>query len=243
VYGVDGNQQSFFKRVPYAETMDVSGESLVDRLASTVSAVNAVANTTVNVEQRLGSEGFDFYSTGAKRVDQAPATFQLPPLQGVEHLVLVTSSGNNRTQVVATRTLFSQPLQSVDASVGLIASVTNLQRTGTRLSWIEDGAGSADLVIASLSVTRPNGGVEQKFVHHVVAPYASASLQVPTLRGAAGTYNLIADDQIGTALAIAKVTGGYDGIRGRAFSAGRLVDATPLGGQITISYTGNAPGR
>jgi hypothetical protein len=65
---------------------------------------------------------------------------------------------------------------------------------------------------------------------------------MPFLSGSAARFNPSKEDQIGTALGLAQITGGYDAIRGRAFSVPNLVDATPMDGRVTLSYTGARPG-
>ena len=245
LYVEDGDKQSFFKRAAFSENIDVSTESLVGGLVSEISATNVAPNTAVSVEQRLGSQGFDFYTTGAKRVEAAPATVTLPPLNGVEHLVIASISGNNRTQVVASRKLYTQDTTIVDASAGLIASVTGVAYKSGALTWTEEGAGvpAADAVLASLTVSRADqANPEKSYVRVVLAPHAGPSLQLPVLSGSAGAYNPVMGDQVSTALGLAKATGGYDALRPRALSVASLVDATPVDGQTTLSYTGTKPG-
>lgn len=239
LYVVDGAKQSFFKRTAFSENMDVSGESLVGALTSPISATNVPPNTTVTVEQRLGSDGFYFYSTGTKRVEAAPANVDLPPLTGVEQLVVTSSSSNNRTQVVASRKAYTQDSTIVDASAGLIASVSGLAyKAATGITWTEEGTGTPDAVIASLAVTRPD---DQQYVRMIIAPHAGAALQVPVLPGAGALYNPVMGDQVSVSLGLVKATGGYDAARGRAFAGPSIVDATPMNGQITLSYAGAPP--
>lgn len=244
LYVIDGAGQSFFKRAPYAGTIDVSHEALTDSLASTISAQNVPPNTTVNVEQRLGADGFYFFTTGPKRVDQAPANVDIPALTGVDVLLLTSSSSNNRTQVVASRRAYSQEILSVDASAGLTASVSALAyKRDTGLSWTEEGPGTLDAVLAELNVTRPDTStLTRQYTHLVLAPHAGASLQVPVLSGSAAIYNPAKDDQVGAALGVVAATGGYDALRARAFAVPSIVDAAPLDGQITLSYSGQRPG-
>ncbi len=243
LYVVDGAKQSFFKRTAFSENMDVSLESLVGALTSPISATNVPPDTAVTVEQRLGSDGFYFYSTGAKRVEAAPANVDLPPVTGVEQLVIASSSSNNRTQVVATRKAYTQDSTIVDASAGLIASVTGLTyKQATGITWVEEGSGAPDAVIASLAVTRPDPVAgDQQFVRMIIAPHAGASLQVPVLPGSGARYNPAMGDQVAASLGLVKVTGGYDAARPRAFAVPSIVDATPMNGQITLSYAGSPP--
>ena len=243
LYVVDGAQQSFFKRTTFSENMDVSNESLVGALASPISATNVPPNTVVTVEQRLGYDGFYFFSTGAKRVDTTPANTNVPPLSGVEQLVITSSSSNNRTQVVASRGAYNQDSLIVDASAGLIASVSGLSYKPTGITWVEEGGGTADAVIASLDVTRADlVNNNRQYVRMIIAPHTGASLQVPVLPGTGAIYNPKMGDQVATSLGIVAATGGYDAVRARAFAVPSVVDATPLDGRITLSYAGSAPG-
>ena len=247
LYVVDGAGQSFFKRAPYAENIDVSLESLTDSLTSTITAQNLLPDTTVNVEQKLGSDGFYFFTTGQKRVDQAPANVDIPALTGtagVDVLLVTSTSGNNQTQIVATRHAYTQDILSVDASAGRIPAVSTLAfKRETGLSWTEEGTGTADAVIAELNVTRPDTStLTRQYTHYIIAPHAAAALQVPVLSGSAAIYNPTKDDQVGTAVGIVAGTGGYDALRASAFAVPSIVDAASLDGQITLSYSGQRPG-
>ncbi len=243
LYVVDGDKQSFFKRTAFSETMDVSLESLVGGLVSSVSATNVAPGSTVTADQRLGADGYDFYSTGAKRIEAAPANVTLPPLTGVEHLVVASISLDNRTQVVATRKPYTQETVIVDASAGLIASPGGLMTMPSAVTWTEEGAGAPDAVIATLSVTRADTmTLDREYIRMIIAPHRGPSLQIPFLPGAAAVYNPTEDDQIGTALGLVQATGGYDSLRPRAFAVPSIVDATPVDGRITLSYSGSAPG-
>jgi len=162
--------------------------------------------------------------------------------------VAVTSitDANNRTQVVAVHSPYASEAASVDASIGLIASVSDKPTfTPAGITWVEASPGAPDLVISSLAVTRggpPNPN--NKYVRTTIAPYAGTSLRLPVLPGAALLYNPDpkAGDQIDVSLGLAKVAGGYDAIRASAFTVANLVDATPMDGQLTLSYAGTRHG-
>ena len=64
------------------------------------------------------------------------------------------------------------------------------------------------------------------------------------LPGAALLYNPDpkAGDQIDVSLGLAKVAGGYDALRASAFTVANLLDATPMNGQLTLSYAGTRRG-
>jgi hypothetical protein len=244
---VTANQASFFAHAPFSENVDISTMSLRELLSSSVSATNVAPNTTVTFEQRIESGGFLLYTSGAKRVDTTPATLDLPQIDGVEQVaVMSVTDATNRTQVVAVHSPYASEAASVDASVGLIASVSDKPTfTPTGITWVEASPGAPDLVISSLAVTR--GGPQNpnnKYVRTTIAPYAGTSLRLPVLPGAALLYNPDpkAGDQIDVSLGLAKVAGGYDAIRASAFTVANLVDATPMNGQLTLSYAGTRRG-
>jgi len=243
-YVMDGDQGSFFVHAPYSENVDVSTGSLLGALSSSLSATNVPLGTTVTIEKRIESEGFLLYTSNPQRVDETPANVNVPQLEGLEQVLVVMSSANNRTQVVATHSLFARGPSAVDATAGLIASVSEAPTFApTGITWVEEGIGAPDFVISTLQVTR-GGPVNpnNKYVRTIIAPYAGTSLQLPVLPGANVLFNPTMEDQINLALGLAKVTGGYDGVRASAFTGTNIIDVTPLDGQLTLSYAGNAPG-
>ena len=241
LFVVDGDRSSFFKRAPYSETIDISQEPLLGALSSQLSAINVLPGATVTIEKRLAWNGYSFYSTGAKRVDTAPASVDLPPLTGVDQLTVTAITNNNHTQVISKHEPFTQGTTSVDASAGLLAEVSSATFTPSSITWTEEvPAGAPDLVIASLDVTRdgdtnPN---TNSYVRRIVAPYTGATLRMPILSGAAAIYNPAEKDQVGTSIGVAQLTGGYDAARPHAFSGSSLLDAAPMNGSLTLSYTG-----
>ena len=149
VYAEDSGHDAVFKRVAFGENIDLSMESLVGPLSSTISATNVTTGTTVTVEERLGADGMSYYTTGAKRVDNTTANVTLLPLAAMELLTLVTSSANNQTQIVATRAMNTSNASVVDASAGLISSVSTVKYADGSVTWTETGPG-ADGVLAAL---------------------------------------------------------------------------------------------
>jgi hypothetical protein len=243
LYAEDGDKSAFFMRVPYGPNVDISAGVFAPPLSSSIIAQAVPPNTTVQVEVRLGADGYYFYKTDPKQVDQGPANVDLPQLDGVDQLTITSVSGNNRTQMIATRGAFVKgtPI-SVDASIGLIGTISDPTFAPGTITWNEETPGAPDLVIASLDVNRgtPQNGASLEYVRTVIAPYTGPTLFVPTIGGAGAVYEPLTDDQVATTLAAVKVSGGYDALRAGAFGGASLLEATPAGGQLTVSYGGGA---
>jgi hypothetical protein len=243
IYAEDADRSALFMRAPYGPNVDVSAATFAPPLSSSITARDVPAGESVAVELRLGADGYYFYRTDPKQVDQAPANVDLPQVSGVDQLTITSVSGNNRTQVVTTRGAFATgtPI-ALDASSGLIGTISDPTFAPGTITWTEESPGAPDLVIASLDVTRsaPTNGASNEYVRTVIAPYAGPTLFVPALGGSGALYDATTDDQVATALAAVKVTGGYDALRASAFAGSSLVEATPAGGQLTISYGGAA---
>ena len=242
----DQQQSSFFLEAPYAENVDLSTGILAGNLAATLSATNVPPNTTVNAEQRVVTGLFTLYSSGEKRVDEAPQTVTLPDLQGVDQLLVSRISTQNMgTQIVAARDTYSGSPALIDASADLIPYITgNVEYAPTGVSWTEMGSGTADAVYVTLSVTRGTamGGtpaLDAEYTRLILAPHAGTSLRMPVLPDA--LYNPTSADQIGGATGLVRSTGGYDAIRAKAFAVDRLADAAPTGGKLVLSYAGGTP--
>lgn len=238
VYVEDGDRAAFFMRAPYAPNLDVTTGVFANPLSSSITAQNVPAGYNVAVELRLGADGYYFYRTDPQQVAQTAANVDLPQITGVDQLTITALSGNNRTQVVTTRSAFAAGTPvSVDAAAGLLGTISEPTFAPGSITWTEESAGVPDFVIASLGVTRAGG---TDYTRTVIAPYAGPSLRVPSLGAAGASYDPTTDDQVATALAVVRVTGGYDALRGTAFAGRSLVEATPAGGMLTVSYGGAA---
>ena len=75
-------------------------------MSSSISASDLPPNENVSVELRLGADGYYCYKTDPKPVDGGPQNVDLPQVTGVDQLAITSVSGNNRTQVIATRGAF-----------------------------------------------------------------------------------------------------------------------------------------
>src|SRR5439155_9859196 len=124
----------------------------------------------------------------------------------------------------------------VDASYGLIQSISTPKLSAGSLTWQETGTGMADLELARVNVTR-KGTPDLNFVHVIVAPHAGTTLALPTLAGANAMYNPLATDLVTGIAGIAAVPSGYDGVRATMFSTSNILSAAPRGGSpATLSY-------
>ena len=241
-YVTDGDQSSFFKRMPYAGNVDLSGETLSGALAATIAATNVLPNTAVNVEERVVTGTFPLFSSGQKRVDQNPATVNLPNLTGVDQLIVtMIQPGTGGTQMIGARSAYAASPVVVDAGADLIPYVTATPTYApTGVSWTESGAGDADAVIVTLQVTRggpPTG--DDTYARAIIAPHTGLMLRMPQLPDA--RYNPVMMDQIAGNHGLVKATGGYDAIRAGVFSVGNVVETAALDGKVTLSYAGNTP--
>ncbi|MBL0218751.1 MAG: hypothetical protein IPQ07_33355 [Myxococcales bacterium] len=181
-YVTDQDQSSFYKKAPYAENVDLGLEPLSGSLAATISSRNVPANTSVTVEQRIVAGAFQLFSSGGKRVDTNPATVNVPNLQGVDQLVISTLDTNGRgKQMIADRSAYAASPVIVDATVGLIPYVMgNPTYAPTGVTWVEEGAGTADAVIVMMNVTR--GGppsLDNEYVRTIIAPHTGLTLRIP----------------------------------------------------------------
>ena len=242
-YVMDSGGSSFLARAAYAPSVDLSQGVLQQALTTTVNATNIPANSAVSVEERLMSGTFELFSTGAKRVDGGPQSVDLPDVQGAEAVTVATIQANNSTEAIATRAAYAATPMLADASTGLIPAVSNTSYAPTGVSWLEQGPGDADFVLATLAVTRGDPtmapGAAPQYTRVILAPHAGTSLSLPMLVGADAIYNPTVADQIQGAQALVKATGGYDGARATALAVGDLLDSAPMGGSVTMSYAGN----
>ena len=244
VYITDQNQSSVFAQMPYAPSLDLSGQTLVGTLSTTLSANGLSPGDAVTLEVRLMSGTFELYTSNPQRVDGGPQTVDLPNLQGLDELVVATIAPQaGGAQMVASRKPYTPSPTSFDASVGLIPYVTGTPMfTPAAITWTESGPGTADAVIVSLEVTRsgaPPGAVG--YARYIIAPHAGTSLTIPQLAGADAIYNPQMMDQINGAYGIAQMAGGYDAMRSHAFAVSSLIEAASTSGSVVLSYAGNAP--
>lgn len=248
VYVMDGDNGSFVKQAPFSELIDVSSENLLGELASTLTASGVTLGTQVRAEKRLEMGGLQLFSTGEQRIDETPATVDMPDLTGVDELVLSsTIDENNRRQMSAQRRPFVKGTTVVDGSIGLIPYVSDPNYSPTGLSWVEAGPAQAQpsMVIATLTITRDTGGLtpgqDDIYVRAIVAPHGGSTLRMPMLSGINARYNPGATDEIAGALGLVQFSGDYAAARPVVFTASNILDVAPMNGRAVLSYAGNTP--
>jgi hypothetical protein len=145
----------------------------------------------------------------------------LPDLPGTEQQLFATVSYKGASQIIGSRDAYPGGTASVDLAAAMIITPSNPKLAGDTLSWTEEGSGMPDIVIPTLS----NANVQR----YIAAPYASGSLKIPRLPAAHDAFNVTAND-IAT-VALARVGGGFDGVRARVFSG----PLAPMGGGATVA--------
>jgi hypothetical protein len=148
------------------------------------------------------------------------------------------------TQIVTARDTYSASPAILDASADLIPYIMgNPTYAPTGVSWVQTGTGTADAVYVALNVTRGGAtgtpALDAEYTRLIIAPHAGTSLRMPVLPDA--LYNPTSADQLAGATGLLKVSGGYDGIRAKAFAVQSISDATPAAGKLTLSYAGGTP--
>jgi len=240
-YVSDGGESSFMAHAPYGSSVDLSTQSLVGSLAMSFSATNLTDVTSVDAEARLVDGAFTLFSSGTKRVDGGAQTVNMPNIQTGDELVIgtiATTAGG--TQMTANRRPYAVTPTIIDASANRIASIDQDPTvTPMAITWLEGGTGDADFVIATVDVTR--GGTplpsDAQYTRTIIAPHAGMSLAITSSGDA--TFDPSMDDQLAARVGLVKATGGYDALRGRALSVSNVVTAAPMGGTVTLSYSGN----
>jgi hypothetical protein len=246
----DGGQNSFFAKVPYANGIDLSAQSLVGTLTTSLSSSNLGPDmTSVDAETYVMDGSFMLYASGSKRIDATPQTVNLPNLHGIDELVVATITAANGAQMVATRQQYVVQPTTIDASAHLIPYINTVKYeapntmmtspTANQISWVETGTGTADFVLVTLDVQAQTQITPYKRV--IIAPHGALTMMLPLLSGADAMYNPTDKDQVATTAALVTATGGYDAMRANAFSVPSLIQLAAMNGAVTVSYDGNTP--
>jgi len=222
---LDGEQASFLKRAQITDPIDLSTEIYRAALTSTLSVTNAPADAAVAIEKRIETDLFrPVFSTGPLAVSpDQPIDVTVPDLPGTEELLFAGVSYQGAVQIVGSRDAYPGGPAVVDLSAAMIIAPSKPMLAGDTLTWTEQGSGAPDTVIATVQ--------SETVAHYVAAPYAGASLKVPHLPAAHDAFNMKSGDT--PSIALAKIGGGFDGVRARVF-AGPLA---PMGGAVTIAVT------
>jgi hypothetical protein len=218
-----GGDAAFLKRAQVSDPVDLSNEMYREALTSTYSVSNAPDTATVTVEKRLETDLFrPVFTTGPIAVapDQ-PVDVTLPYLPTTEEQTYATVALTEVSQIVASRDPYGSGPAVIDLAAAMIIAPSQPKIAGDTVSWTEAGSGAPDLVLVSIQSATAT--------RYVAAEHALSAVKVPHLPAAHDMYNLAATDT--PSVALARVGGGYDGVRARVF-AGPLA---PMGGTATIA--------
>ena len=186
------------------------------------------------IEKRLDTPApFYVFSTGAIPT-RGTIEATTPTLPTAEQVVVATVSRQKSVLQISSRQPFSPNPSSIDVNAGMIkrTETTTVDPATGLVAWLELGEGAPDLVTAMVTITRG----EQTITRVVAAPYSVANLAIPVLPLTYAALNWAPGDVATATHSLAKVTGGYDAVRGRMFAVGSLVDAVPMNGTATVSY-------
>ena len=227
--GLDGTPASFLKRATIAPMIDLSTEVYMEALTSTYSVTNAPADASVTIEKRIETDLFrPVFTTGPIPVTlDTPIEVTLPNLPGTEEQTYATLSYPNAAQIIGSRDPYGSGPAVIDLAAAMIVTPSSPTLAGDTVTWTEQGSGAPDIVLTQLG--------SANVVRYVASPYAGATVKIPHLPAAYDTYNVKTADV--PTVALAKVGGGFDGVRARVF-AGPLA---PIGGTATVSLTNGSP--
>ena len=228
--GVNSGPLYFATHANVAAEIDLTSETFRGTLTTQMSATN-VPSMAVALQKRLVAGRFTMFDTGLVGTD---ATTDVPEPPTVDQVVTahVDDGAGNRMFVLSRRAFTSAPI-TIDVAANVIQTSHAPSLEGPLLSWTEQGTGSPDLSIATITV----GAVDRQFSRSIVAPYTGTSLRVPAMP-AAHDYNVRPTDTPRLAHALVRVTGGYDGVRAHVFDIAHSAIA-PIGGTATVT----APSR
>jgi len=219
----DEYPSAFIKRAPIASAVDLSLETYRPALTTSLSVTNVPIGATAYIEKTLETDLFrPVFSSGIQTVAEGQSVDTIiPDLPGVEEQLIATVSYNGSMQRVGKRQPYAAAPGMVDLSTAMIIGPSAPSISNDMLTWTEAGSGAPDLVVGEAKGTL--------IVHRVVGPYAGPSLHIPRLPASHDAFNVKADDT--ASIALAKVSGGYDGIRAQAFNG----PLAPLNGSATVS--------
>jgi hypothetical protein len=239
-YGQDQGGSSFLQRVAYGNPVDLSTAQLANNLTTSFSSTNVGPDIqNISVEASIVDGTYALWSSGAQNITNNPQNVDMPNVTGADELLVTMVQATGGSEISATRQAYAVTPTSIDAtSLVALPYVKTVTYAPTGVSWAEEGSGTADFVIARLDVTAASTANYERII---VAPHSGMSLPLPMLQGADAMYNPSAADQIAGTHAIGKATGGYDAARTRVFAVTSLAQTAPMSGNVTLSYSGNAP--
>ncbi len=239
-YVTDQDNASLYKSLAYGPNADLSGETFSDPLAATITIATLDPTIQVTAAIEIVAGDYQFFTTPPQRIDQTPASVDLPAITGPDQLLVATIASPMGTEMVTRRSVYAASPAVVDATAGLIPYMATPMFTPTAITWTETGTGAADFVLAVLKVAPdPANPNDPGYTRAIIAPHTGPMLTVPVV--AVATYNPTATSQVTGTYGLVGMTGGYDAARSSAFMVSSLGALAPVGGVTTLSYAGTAP--
>jgi hypothetical protein len=153
---------------------------------------------------------------------------RVPAIDSVDAIQLVVARVG--TQVIASRAPYTNDTGIVDLAMPALPAPSAPAYDGTTVAWTETGAGSADVVVATIAGAQTTRAI--------AAAHAGLTVHVPRLPFVHDWYNI--EPGAPVTVAIAHVDGGYAAARAHALD-GSLLAAAPLGTQIAATATSGEP--
>jgi hypothetical protein len=229
VDNTDANDPLYFSATARIEpNIDFTGEDFYGRLTTDLRVQNPMTAATVAMQKRLFQGAFTVFDTGKL---PAPASAAIPELAKTQQVVSAwVTTADGRKFVTASRKPFEAVPAIMDMATNEIPTTSTPAYANGVVSWTEAGHGTVDLTIASITAGAPG----REFVRSIAAPYSNTAMRVPPLPAAYAHYAIQPTDKITIQHNLARVTGGYDGVRSRVFNFA-LADLAPVGGVATAS--------
>lgn len=225
--GVNSGSLYFATHANLAAEIDLTSETFRGTLTAELSAIN-LPPMAIALQKRLVSGTFTMFDTGPLGT---PATTDVPELPTVDQIVSAhLDDYAGQSMIVSSRRAFTSAPITIDAAANVIPMSVAPALAGSLLSWTEQGSGSPDLSIATITV----GAVGRQYKRIIAAPYTGTSLRIPEMPAAYDAYNARSTDTPRITHQLVRVTGGYDGARARVFNHTQA-DIAPVGGLATVT--------
>ncbi|MEJ7603070.1 MAG: hypothetical protein WKG01_34605 [Kofleriaceae bacterium] len=232
---VEDDTGAFLAHAPVAGAVDFSAQTFQPASKTMIGLVAVPIDLEQTaIEKRLDTPApFYVFSTGAIPT-RGTVEATTPTLPTAEQVIVATVSRQKSQLQISSRQPFSAGPSTVDVNAGMIkrTETTTVDPATGLVAWLELGEGAPDLVTAMVTITRG----DQTITRVLAAPYTVANVAVPVLPPTYAALNMIPGDLATATHALAKVTGGYDAVRGRMFAVGSLINAVPMNGTATVSY-------
>lgn len=230
-----------------AGTIDVAAEVLKVSKAHTFTLSNIPAttmNAQMSAEALAGALSVRVPETVSVNFPMPLGTtrsgdIMLPDIAGDVVLTTQMSRTISSIQVAVERApLGPLTVDLTAAQIPWILSEPLFDAGGSQFAWTESSDGTAETVLANAQVSRaavPPATQGEAWRHQVVAPHAVGQLRVPVLPVALSNFNVKSTDTVAASLALAKIPGGFDTIRAKAFVSDGIPTLLPTAGRVVLS--------